>query len=288
MEALRILLLLVQMGSAPSFPDGTEATQQFLADKIVVECQSKDISTDRIVSTDTLHIIKNHPKFKKTKKSYFSTDSFGAYIFLTQIDSTYLFAEDPDYSLLKFLRFKTKINNSSFTVKDSLDNIVNHESLRQIKWNDGIKVKMYEDNTTYETKFYKYTEYWHCNEKADYAPKYPYIQPEKTLLRKNLKKSEVKNTYDLLTSPIFVFSVIPITDSTWTDNFSAKSLKQLLVTDKGEEIEGRSIDLNNDKVPDAFWYVEVVDSKVAEWYVRLYINYMGEWIPVWYNYFREL
>ena len=191
--------------------------------------------------------------------------------------------------MLKFLRFKTKINNLAFTVTDSLDNIVNHEALRQIKWTDGIKIKMYEDNNTYATTFSKYTEYWQCNEKMDYAPKYPYIQPEKTILRKNLSKSQAKSAYDVLTSPIFVFSVIPIIDSsTWTDNFSVKSVKQVLVTQKGEEIEGRSIDLNNDNVPDAFWYVEVVDSKVAEWYVRLYINYMGEWIPMWYNYFREL
>jgi hypothetical protein len=288
MEIVNIILLLIQMGTAPTFPEGKAMIQDKLADKIIVTCSTVDGELGKKY-TDTLHVIKNHSKFKSTKKSYFSTESMFGYIFLTQIDSTYLFAEDPDYSMLNFLRLKTNKNNLAFTINDSLDNIVNHEALREIKFNEGINVKMYEDNNTYTTKFLKYTEYWQCNEKMDYAPKYPYIQPEKTLLRKNLSKSQAKSAYDVLTSPIFVFSVIPVDDNAdWADNLSAKSVKQTLVTDKGREIEGRSIDLNNDNVPDAFWYVEIVDSKVAEWYVRLYVNYMGEWVPMWYNYFREL
>src|SRR5437870_1367901 len=131
MEILKVLLLIIQMGTAPSFPDGEQAMQKILADKIIVECQPKDISTGRIISTDTLHIIKNHPKFKKTQKSFFNEDNYNAYLFLTQIDSTYLFTEDPDYSMLNFLRFKTKINNLTFTVTDTTDNIVNNEVLRE-------------------------------------------------------------------------------------------------------------------------------------------------------------
>ena len=49
-----------------------------------------------------------------------------------------------------------------------------------------------------------------------------------------------------------------------------------------------AIDLNADKVPDAFWYNETGDGKIAEVYTRLYINVDGKWYLWWYTYFREM
>ncbi len=286
MDITKLLLLIIQMGSAPVFPDGDASMQKMLAEKIIVECRTVDGELGNIY-IDTLHIIKNHPKFKKTQRSFFDENNYNAFIFLTQIDSTHLFTEDCDYSMLKFLRLKTRKNNLSYTVLDSTDNIVSTEALRQISWSGGITMKMFEDNNVFTTTFPNYTEYWQCSKKMDYAPKYPYINPVKTSLRKNLPKSEVKSAYDVLTKPIFVFSVIPFDDNSWGENISARSVKAALTSSKGEEIEGRSIDLNNDNIADAFWYVDVVDSNVAQWYARLYINYLGEWILVWYTYFKE-
>jgi len=289
MEIAKILLLIIQMGSAPSFPDGDASLQKMLPGKIIVTCRTVDGELGRVY-TDTLHRIKNSVSFQKTKKSFFSDEiNQKAYVFLTQIDSTYLFTEDCDYSMLKFLRLKTQNNKLNYKVLDSVDFATNPEALRQISWDGGIPAKLFEDNSVYTTSFNSYTEYWQCREKADYAPKYPFISPEKTSLRKNLAKSETKSVYDVLTKPIFVLSIIPFdNDAGWTDNLNGKSVKTTMTTVKGESIEGRGIDINNDGILDAFWYVEVVDSPVAEWYARLYINYDGRWAPVWYTYFREM
>lgn len=288
MEILRIALLLVQMGTAPSFPEGDAVTQNLLADKIAVICSTVDGELGKKY-TDTLHVVQNHPKLLRTKKSYFTGDAESGYFFLTEIDSTRLHIEDCDYSLLKFMRGKTKLNGLSFKVVDSTDNIVNNESLRQIQWDEPVEVKMFEDMTVYKTGFKSYTEYWRCGDKADYAPKYPYAEPERTALRKNLSKSQSKSAYDVLTNPIFVFSYIPLKkNSDFGDGLSAKSVKTTLKDNRGNEFIGRSIDLNGDNVPDAFWFTEVYDMPVACWCTRLYLNVDGEWIPVWYEYFKEL
>ncbi len=277
------------MGSAPSFPEGDASIQKMLAGKILVTCKTTDGEFGRVYM-DTLHLIKNSVSFQKTKKSFFSDEiNQRAYVFLTQIDSTYLFTEDCDYSMLEFLRLRTQNNKLNYKVLDSVDYATNPEALRQISWDGGIPMKLFEDNNVYTTSFNSYTEYWQCGEKADYAPKYPFINPEKTSLRKNLAKSETKSVYDVLTKPIFVLSVIPFdNDAVWTDNLNGKSVETTLTTVKGEDIEGQGIDLNNDGILDAFWYVEVVDSPVAEWYARLYINYDGRWVPIWYTYFKEM
>ncbi len=276
------------MGSAPAFPDGAAGTQKMLPQKIIVTCRTVDGELGNVY-TDTLHTIRNNLKFSKTQPSFFNDEiNQSAYVFLTQIDSTYLYTDDCDYSMLKFLRYKTKQNNLAYKVLDSLDYASKPLPLRQISWDDGITIKMVEDKNVYTSKFSSYTEYWQCNEKAGYAPKYPFISPEKTSLRKNLSRSQAKNVYDVLTNPIFVLSFIPLeSNAAWADNLSGKSVKTSLSTTGGEKIEGRGIDLNNDNILDAFWYIEVIDSPIAEWYVRLYINYQGEWVPAWYDYFKE-
>jgi len=285
MEILKLLILLVQMGTAPSFPDGDASVQQPLANKITIECK------DENSAPDVLHTLQNNPVFKNTSPSVFTKENVkNSYIFLTQIDSSYLFSEDCDYSLLKFLRYETNAGNLSYSIFDSTDDIAKGESYRKIIWNDGITVKLFEDNNIYTTNFNSYTEYWKCPEKKDYAPKYPFIKPVKTELRKNLTKKQQGSAYDVLTNPIFLLSIVPadVKANTFISNLGGKSVKTSLNTSTGNIIEGRAIELNGDNVIDAFWYVDVVDSRVAEWFVRLYLNIGGEWIPIWYTYFKEL
>ena len=278
MDLLKVAILIIQMGTAPSFPDGDASSQKVLANKIVVICN------------DTLHVLRNNPEFKKTTPSVFNQENIkDTYISLTQIDSSYLFSEDCDYSLLNFLRYETAKNSLKFIVLDSTKDIANGESFRRITWDYGITLKLFENQNIYSTSFDSYTEFWKCNEKKDGAPKYPFIKPAKTELRKNLNKEQQNSVYDVLTNPIFVFSIVPgeLNANTFISNLTGKSVKTSLVTFSGRKIEGRGIVLNGDNILDAFWFLDVTDSPVAEWFIRLYINIEGEWVPIWYRYFIE-
>lgn len=286
MELLKILTLVVQMGAPLTFPEGESTLQQPLADKIEVICKD-----DVYPQAATFHIIKNNPKFKKTKPSIFTLENTkNLYIFLTHIDSTYLFIEDCDYSLLKFLRYKTAHQNLQYKVVDSVTYGVNEEKLRLVRWNTPITYKMFENNTVFEPAIKNYMEYWECGNKLDYSPKYPYTYPTQTPLRKNYTDEEMESLQFILKNPIMVFSILPLDDLSYDlpYNTEASSKKESLETTKGEDIDGTGIDLDNDKVLDAFWFHEVQDSKVIEVATRLYVNIGGKWTPVWYTYFREL
>jgi hypothetical protein len=192
--------------------------------------------------------------------------------------------------MLKFLRYKTKQQNLQHRVADSTDNIVNNEKLRSIRWGGGIPFKMYDDNFIYETKINVYTEYWVCGDKFDYANKYPFVMPPKTSLKKTYTDEQFEDLKYILSNPIMVFSIIPLDDNAYDlpFNLEGRSEPVKLETSKGKDIEGTGIDLNGDKILDAFWYNDIMDSKIVEVYVRLYINVEGKWIPIWYTYFREL
>lgn len=286
MEILKILTLIVQMGMPLTFPDGEAMLQQPLADKIEVICK------DNVYPQPTkLHTVKNHPKFKKSSPSIFTKDNTkNLYIFLTHIDSTYLYVEDCDYSMLKFLRYKSQQQNLAAKVVDSATYFVNEEKLRLVRWDNGIGFKMFENNTVFETTFDTYSEYWECGNKMDYSPKYPYTYPKPTLLRLNYDDEQNEDLQYILKNPIMVFSILPLDDMSYDLPFNteASSKKESLELSKGVDIDGRGIDLNNDKILDAFWFNEEQESKIVEFVTRLYINVEGKWIPVWYTYFKEM
>lgn len=277
---LLLNLLCCSLFSQTAFPEGESSLQQTLPDSYLAQCDG-----------NVLHTLKNNAKLTKTSKSLFTNENVKEiYALLVQIDSTYLYIEDCDYTLLKFLRFKYFEQKLPFTIHDSTDNIVNNERLREIKFDNGVETILYEDNTSFTTRFMTYTEYWECNEKFDYAPAYPFAKPIPTPLRKNYSK---KNSLDLtyiLSNPIFVFTLLPF-DERQSDKwkgYTGESKKTKMKSSYGKEIEGRAIDINDDKIPDAFWYIEVSDKPIIEWFARLYLNVDGEWNLVWYNYFREL
>lgn len=286
MEILKVLSIIVQLGMPPAFPDGDAALQQPLPDKIEVICKDEGSTY-----TNKMHTLKNSPKLEKTSPSLFTKDNVkGLYIFLTQIDSTHLFIEDCDYSMLKFLRYKTKQQDLKYRVADSSDSFVNIEKLRQIQWQKPVPMKMFDNNTVFETTFNTYTEYWECGNKLDYSPKYPYLKPKDTPLRKNYTDEQMGDLYYILTHPTMVLSVVPLDDMSYElpYNLEGSSYETKMASVNDGKLEGMAIDLNGDKTPDAFWYNQIGDSKIAEVYTRLYINVDGKWHLWWYTYFREM
>ena len=286
MELLKVLSIIVQLGMPPAFPEGDASLQQPLPDKVEVVCKDEGST-----QTNKMHTLKNSPKLENTTASLFTKDNIKSlYIFLTQIDSTHLFIEDCDYSMLKFLRYKTKHQDLKYRVVDSSDSFVNIEKLRQIQWNVPVGMKMFENGTVFETTFSNYTEYWECSNKLDYSPKYPYAKPKDSPLRKNYSDEQSEDLRYILTHPIMVFSVIPLDDMSYElpYNLEGSSYETKMDSKKDGSIEGSAIDLNGDKSADAFWYHEVVSSKIAEVFTRLYINVEGKWHLWWYTYFREM
>lgn len=286
MDVLKILTLVIQMGTAPTFPAGDAGFQQKLADKIEVVC--KDSLSGYV---NHLHTVSSHPKFKKTSPSLFTKENIrNNYIFLTHIDSTLLFIEDCDYSLLKFLRYKAQEQNMQFTVTDSVDYIVNEEKMRLIRYERGIPFYIYDNNYVFESKINYYAEYWVCGDKFDYASKYPFTYPERTSLRKNYTEDQYESLKYIMTHPIMVLSILPLDDNSFDlpYNLEGTSREASLTTTGGDDIDGTGIDLNADKTLDAFWYMDIKDSKIYEVTVRLYINVDGKWTPIWYTYFKEM
>jgi hypothetical protein len=123
----------------------------------------------------------------------------------------------------------------------------------------------------------------------DYSPKFPYIKPKNTPLRKNYTDEQMEDLYYILTHPTMVLSVIPLDDMSYElpYNLEGTSFETKIGSNDGK-IEGTAIDLNGDKAADAFWYNEITKSKIAEVFTRLYINVDGKWKLWWYTYFREM
>lgn len=299
--ALLIFLFLcaysyAQMGSKPTFPEGDASRQRKLPDTIVVACTSFNEETKEEY-IDTLCGFHNHPKFKDVSSSLFTKENVkDIFVLLTQVDSNKLLITDTDYSLLRFLRLKTALNDLSYSIFDSTEYFVNDEEYRVIAWEDGIPLKLYENDRNYKTKFYEWKEFWECGEKMDYAPALPYAIPVSTGLIKIFDEEKFKEDYiSEWSHPYFVFSIIPLKDENneWLDGLKGRTTKvkrelSEVQSNINVEINGKGIDLNGDNVMDAFWYIEKGSGNLIEWYARLYLNIDGEWIPVWFQYFNEM
>lgn len=278
-----------QMGKPPTFPAGDDGLQSVIPNIVKITC------TDSVSASDiheyTLHTLKNNPKFPDTKPSYFTSYNVtNYYLLLTQVDSTSLYIEDSDFSLIKFLRYKTKQYSLQYDVIDSASYFVNMEKMRMIRWSVPLRLYMFEDQISYITTFNRWTEYWVCGDKFDYAPAYPFIRPEECSLWKENKRGFEEDLHYYMTHPIFVFSAIGLDDNSESEllTLAGKSKKFSMKTSDGRKLDGRAIDINGDDVKDAFWYVEIPESKVIEWFARLYVNIEGKWVLMWYNYFNEM
>ncbi|MBL7129526.1 MAG: hypothetical protein ISS16_11160 [Ignavibacteria bacterium] len=307
----RLLVLLIfsffctssfaQMGSKPTFPEGESSRQEKLPDTVVVLCTSINEET-REEYIDTLCGFYKHPKLRDVSPSLFTKENVkDVFVLLTQIDSNKLLVTDTDYSLLKFLRLKTALNNLSFSVFDSTEYFVNNEKYRVISWDEGIPLKIYENESVYSTKFYDWREFWECGEKMDYAPALPYAIPIPTSLIRNLDTIKLGEDYFIVSDTLewipsnFVFSMIPLNDegNEWLDELKGSTFIYFPSLNLGDHIlsglhiQGEGIDLNGDNIRDAFWYVEKGSGNLIEWYARLYLNIDGEWTPIWFQYFNE-
>jgi hypothetical protein len=278
---------LCQMGTPPDFPEGESSLQISIGKTIKITCSENPGNSTEIV----LHVLKGNPKLLKTKPSLFTKQNASDfYFFLTQVDSSSLYTDDCDYSMLKFLRYITKANNLQFLVIDSTDELVNQQKLRMVRFSSPIKMFIFEDNISYETFFTNWTEYWECGNKLDYAPAYPFIKPEECRLMKINTEGLEESLYYYMTHPVFVFSAIGKNKQAEDilGSLSGMSKKLEIESNSGNELEGFSIDINNDLIDDAFWYIGVKKSNVIEWFARLYINISGEWVLMWYTYFNEM
>jgi len=290
-----------QMGSKPTFPEGDASRQGMLPDTVVVLCTSFNQET-REEYIDTLCGFYKHPKLQNTSPSLFTKENVNnIFVLLTQIDSNRLFITDTDYSLLKFLRLKTTINDLSFNIYDSTEYIVNDEEYRVIAWDDGIPLKLYENNRIYNTKFYEWREFLECGEKLDYAPALPFAIPITTDLIKNTDTIKFNNDnykldiQDWIPSN-FLFTIIPLKEDIngWLEELKGNTFLDYTSLNLGDHpysglhISGEGIDLNNDNIIDAFWYVEKGSGNLIEWYTRLYSNIDGVWTPMWFQYFNEM
>lgn len=61
--------------------------------------------------------------------------------------------------------------------------------------------------------------------------------------------------------------------------------KNTLQTVNGKEIHGTSLDLNNDKKPDVFWFIESLND--GSEYLRIYLNIEGNWCCKWVELIEE-
>ena len=289
-----------QMGSKPTFPEGESSRQGKLPDTVVVLCTSFNEETSEEY-IDTLCGFYKHPKLQDVSPSLFSKENVkDIFVLLTQIDSNKLLITDTDYSLLRFLRLKTALNDLNYSVYDSTEYFVNDEEYRVIKWDEGIPLKIYENDGVYNTKFYDWREFWECGEKLDYAPALPFAIPVPTYLIKNLdtvkfgEDDEITNIPDWIPSN-FVFTIIPLKENSndWLDELKGSTFLDFQSLNLGDHpysglhISGEGIDLDGDNVRDAFWYTEKGSGNLIEWYTRLYLNIDGEWTPVWFQYFNE-
>ena len=125
-----------QMGSKPTFPEGEASRQRKLPDTVVVLCTSFNEETIEEY-VDTLCGFYKYPKLRDESPSLFTKENVkDIFVLLTQVDSNKLLITDTDYSLLKFLRLKTALNNLSYSIYDSTEYFVNDEEYRIIKWDE--------------------------------------------------------------------------------------------------------------------------------------------------------
>ena len=289
------------MGSKPTFPEGKATRQGKLHDTVVVLCTSFNEETNEKY-VDTLCGFYKYPKLKDTSPSLFTKENVkDIFVLLTQVDSNKLLITDTDYSLLKFLRLKTTLSDLSYNIFDSTEYFVNDEEYRVIKWEDGIPLKLYENDRVYNTKFYEWKEFWECSEKLDYAPALPYAIPVSIDLIKNTDTvifNDYDNKFDMLDwiPSNFVFTIIPLNEDSndWLNELKGSAFLDYVPLNLGDHtfsrlhISGDGIDLNGDNIRDAFWYIEKGSGNLIEWYARLYLNIEGEWTPVWFQYFNEM
>ncbi|HVD96886.1 MAG TPA: hypothetical protein VNB90_01695 [Cytophagaceae bacterium] len=226
------------------------------------------------------------PELASPKPSLFQSGNVkGIFVFLTQVDSNKLVCSDYDYSLLRFLRYKTVLEALPFSVKDGKEENVNVVDYRKIIWGKPLNIKLFDETGIFKSSFSEWKEIWSCAEKHDYSIPYPTINLFSTSLIKTFPKKYSNDWgYKWYNNPLFVFSVIKLQDNKphVIDTIKECSVYDtLLVTPK---IKAKCIDLNKDKIPDAMWYTDYYNNRNYS-LTYLYLNIDGSWELIWYKHF---
>jgi hypothetical protein len=284
------LISQAQMGYPFSFPEGESSRQLPLPDTLTVTCDSRrdgEILEDSSWYISTLFQFIDTVQFPSGTPSYFTTENIqDHYFFLATAYVDRFGCQDVDYSLLRFLRLKSQEQHLASHLTDSVEDHVGPAPRRTLHFEMPIQVRLIEFNRSWKAKLSTYTEFWKCSNKFDYSPMLPGAN---ALSSKGLK---VKPMYDpeeqpfqFLSNPDYVLGILSLDQ---TD----KALGTLRGTSKpatmrsltGRLIEGRSLDLNRDHLPDAFWFTQPIPSTSYEYYTVLYLNVEGKWVPMWFTY----
>ncbi len=287
----------LDIGKKQQFPNGFASLQQTLNDSIHRVCELEcKICEDWYASEnfDTTYCKKEGvfiEQFKSTEgESYFNSINYlNYYFFLAEVDSCFISMDDTEYGLLNFMKLKTKKNKLEYSVKVIKEEWVNMCDNEKINWKNPVPVFLFEKGKVLESSFSRWEEIWDCGQKADYAPRYPYVEIKRV---KSIFKRypDYGSPLNALENPYFVFSYL-LLDETQNElkNSTAKPYNMQLVTAKGEIRKGTGIDLNNDKHADVFWYdrIYMKGCPVQKRNTVLYLKIADVWTPVYINNFSR-
>lgn len=280
------------------FPNGFVSYQLALTDTLINMCDRLtefcDV-TKHDEKNDSSYCTKKSPAiefFKPTDgDSYFTTESARNYFFfLSQVDSNFIYANDPHYTLLNFLKLKVKKHGLRFKEKNTEKNYVNDVKIHSIQFPDKLPVYFMEAGKVFEGKAQAWTEAWECGQKYDYAPVYAYLEIPPV---KGVRNPDTGEEFDLekyTMNPCFYFSFL-VLDESKNDlkTIKTKSYPMQLVTTAGVIRKGTGLDLNGDKKADVFWYNRIFNphETVYERQTQLCIKIGREWVPVYSLHYNE-
>lgn len=294
LDKLTVSWLRKQYGKPSSFPGGLASLQNELPDSIIANCGTRKNSA---------------VKFKPTSRSLFdSLNTENIYVGLLHetFSMPYYGMKDPidfddcDYSLLRFLRYRFLTNRYSVKVADSSEEYVNMAACRTMNYLKPLSFYAYAENKVYPLKLDYWKEFWECEERADYAPTFPYLGISGTMPQGKFPSVKKDNYSDDTlwtvweTNPQFIPFIFPLNDSALLfhpDSLSGEVKETTMETENGKKITGSGIDLNHDNINDIFWYKENRNSGYSGysgWICWMYLNIGGKWECVWYRIHNSL
>lgn len=271
LDKINISEILSLLNSPTKFPEGLACLQGRLEEKVIIVCSTYKF---------------RFPSLSISKPSLFTKDNVkDIFVFLTLVDSNRLQCSDYNYSFIRFLRYKTFLEDRSFSVKDGKEEHLNIVDYRKIIWNKPIRMTLYDEKGIYPTSFSEWKEIWSCSERYDYSPAHPFINISPTALVKPVPEDKRENwAYKYYSHPEFVFSVIKLQDDRphVLDKIEKCSAYDTILTD--QKSKAKCVDLNLDRVPDVLWYTDYYNNGNYSM-TYLYLNVNGQWVPVWYRYY---
>lgn len=279
-----------QMGKAFSFPEGESSRQVLLSDTIPVVCEDwsvNDLTGEPVLEGEEIFKFVDSIHFRSSSPSFFNKDIIqNHYFFLIGPGLDTFHLQDFDYSLLKFLRYKTQSRGLTFQVKDTTADHAKIVQCREVFFEQPIRLKIIEFNKSWYASMYSYSEFWECGAKWDYSPMFPYMAGN------DKKGRSFTPLYDPESQPILYFKNLQYALGVLSLDEKSKELnhckgasgKTTMIATNGRPIDGCSLDLNHDNIPDAFWYTQQMPSDTYEQYTTLFLNIEGDWQACWFSY----